>query len=502
VGKESGAAKGPNVEPHRGGTLRLPSRAWKDGDVVNLKFYRLGDLLVDEYNLPVNPPPHVLPPPRGPAPAVREEPDSLLISGADFNLVFSKQTGLITRGSYKGTDIIESGPYLRLGGGRELPEWSLKRIAAGTEANEAVVDLSGSYGPTAVSFQLRIDGSGLITTKYTLDAVPDLDRKLVWGGYFYYDAGGYWEVGVSYNLTQEVDRLAWHRKGMWSAYPEDHIGRNIGLANREGKGANGRYLEAPGWSWAEDERNYFQFGRYDLGGRGTNDFRSMKSNIYYASAIVRQSQNRIQAESDGNDAVRLEVLDDARSLIGARDPRVKLTGSWTQSETGIRGERAGDSAELAFNGTGVCWLAVPEQSGGAADVYIDGRREAAGVNLYVPRRSEDSVRRSMEIQYCKEGLPNGPHTIRVAVAVTNRGGPARALAPPARTTRAGSAAAGAFVPVDAFKVYDGQTKGAIRFIIANEWNYPQLSWGNYVKDQILVKSGYKNQVRMRFSDRD
>jgi len=48
----------------------------------------------------------------------------------------------------------------------------------------------------------------------------------------------------------------------------------------------------------------------------------MKGNIYYASAILRGTQTRIQAESDGKDAVRLEVLEDPRSLIDVKDSRV------------------------------------------------------------------------------------------------------------------------------------------------------------------------------------
>jgi len=43
-------------------------------------------------------------------------------------------------------------------------------------------------------------------------------------------------------------------------------------------------------------------------------------------------------------------------------------------------------------------------------------------------------------------------------------------------------------------------RGSVRFIVNNEWNVPNLAWGNYVKDPVLVKPGYSNQVRVRFSD--
>jgi hypothetical protein len=44
-------------------------------------------------------------------------------------------------------------------------------------------------------------------------------------------------------------------------------------------------------------------------------------------------------------------------------------------------------------------------------------------------------------------------------------------------------------------------RGSVRFIVNNEWNVPNLAWGNYVKDPVLVKPGSTNQVRLRLSDR-
>jgi hypothetical protein len=73
VAKETSQIRPFDIAPHGKGALLVPARAWKDGDVVNLKFLRMGDILVDEYNLAVNPPPErELPTPRGPAPRVEE----------------------------------------------------------------------------------------------------------------------------------------------------------------------------------------------------------------------------------------------------------------------------------------------------------------------------------------------------------------------------------------------------------------------------------------------
>ena len=176
VGQESGRLDGPNVEPHSEGLLRLPARRWKDGEVVNLKAFRMGDLLVDEYNLPINPPPPpTLPAPRGPAPAIEERSESITVKGTGFVVAFSRRNGLITEGSYGGTKIIESGPYLNLVGQR-LGKWSLESIRVAREDSEAVVHIAGSYGPAKVRFEVHIDDLGLIATRYTLGQLPPLAR--------------------------------------------------------------------------------------------------------------------------------------------------------------------------------------------------------------------------------------------------------------------------------------------------------------------------------------
>ena len=190
-------------------------------------------------------------------------------------------------------------------------------------------------------------------------------------------------------LTGAVDRLAWQRKGLWSAYPEDHIGRNAGVAYRDGKGAGARVGIPPTWPWGADEKNYVLYGKYDLGGRGSNDFRSMKENIWFASAIVAGTEKRVRAESDAKDSVRIQVLDDPATLVDDRDPRVKLVGAWVPVDDDIRSykgtesysKKAGDSAEFAFQGTGVAWIGSKERFHGRADVFVDSHLEAADVDL-------------------------------------------------------------------------------------------------------------------------
>jgi hypothetical protein len=139
-------------------------------------------------------------------------------------------------------------------------------------------------------FEVRIDGSGLITTHYTAFDLPE-------------DAS---EVGVSFVLSSDVDRLTWQRNSPWSVYPANHIGRPQGVAFKA-NGPTEEYRTKPTHSWAEDLADFFLFGSNDVGGRGTNDFRSLKANVYYASCVLSGTNLRLRAESEGTVAVRAQV---------------------------------------------------------------------------------------------------------------------------------------------------------------------------------------------------
>jgi hypothetical protein len=307
VGSASGDMAGPAVAPHSEGSLQIPARNWHDGDVVSLKFQRADGLVVEESALPVSPVLPALPKPQGPVPQITEDTNAITVAGKNFSIVFSRQTGLITSGIFQGAEIIESGPHLHIVAtdqGKstvDLPPWSLKQITTSREDNEAVVRIAGNYGATEVSFELRIDGTGLITTKYTLGAFPFTPPEAhpkPWDNSHF---GGFSEVGISFVLTNGIDRLSWNRKSLWSFYPADHVGRSVGLAQRAV--ANG--------SWAQGGGGGGRGGRGGFGGgsadNASNDFRAMKEYIYSAVALVGGTDLGLQALSDARDAVRMDV---------------------------------------------------------------------------------------------------------------------------------------------------------------------------------------------------
>jgi len=482
---------GPDVEPHAEGCLQIPARDWKDGDVVRVKAYGAGDMLVDVWNLQINPGDiPELPKPQGRAPQITANSSNISVKGAQFELTFSRSTGLMTSGFYKGEKIISSGPYLNLVG-QDPGEWRLTSIEATTDGPEAVIDIRGKYEIAAVHFEVRIDGKGLITTQYTLlSDLPPLTRRLVPDGYNR-DVGGYWELGVYYIVTSAVDRVRWKRDGLWSAYPDDHIGRTEGVAYREGRGHHQQYGDIPSWPWSEDEKDFTLFGRDDPAERGTRDFRGTKENIYHASALLGGSELGIQALSDGKDHLRLEVIPAKDNMIDNRDSRINYSGEWIQSEGQYHSGSYGSSIEFTFDGTGIIWSGSRSQNGGTVNIFIDDQLVSENVSVALWRRfgfggpaqnanAEPQQQPAVPL-FTKTGLSKGKHAIKIVVSNSgeNQNG---------------------IVSFDSFRVLGSGVKGEIKFIVNNEWNVPNLAWGDYVYDPILPEKGYSDKIYLMFRD--
>jgi hypothetical protein len=171
-------------------------------------------------------------------------------------------------------------------------------------------------------------------------------------------------------------------------------------------------------------------------------------------------------------------------------------GTWIRTDdesknycgTETLSNKAGDYVEFTFRGTGIAWIGSKDQIHGRADVYVDGVKQASGVDLFCGvglGSARGELKTHQQVCYSQEGLSDGEHTIRIVVTGDKH--------PDASNT---------FVPVDAFQVLGTGGRGGVRFIINNLWNYPELAWGNYVKDPVLIETGYSNTVRMRLIDHD
>lgn len=302
VGKDSGEVTGVNLAPGREGMISVPGREWREGDLLNLKFIRSRRILVDEFNFRIGNRVVRFPAEKGPAPSIGEDAHTLTVQGPDFTLILDKATGQISEGTFRGKHIIEGGPTVTLGS-TSLPPWWLTSFSHTSTSGGVIITTTGAYmarrgggDVLGVEFEIRIDGQGLITIHYTLRGEPK-DMS---------------EVGVAFTLSPAIDRLTWDRKALWSVYPDDHIGRPQGTAVRQASGPPQVYRRVPEGPWSLDSKDFFLFGSDDPGGHGSNDFRSLKENIWQASCVLHGTNLRLRAESDGTSAARAEVLPDER----------------------------------------------------------------------------------------------------------------------------------------------------------------------------------------------
>ncbi len=100
--------------------------------------------------------------------------------------------------------------------------------------------------------------------------------------------------------------------------------------------------------------------------------------------------------------------------ILADDPAWTWKGSWTQERgrssrsdvVGKTADEAGAEAELKFEGSAIAVVGPYSQSGGKADVYLDGRK-VGEINAWIPERTNDNA------LWHTYGLKPGAHTLRI-----------------------------------------------------------------------------------------
>lgn len=316
VGEENGEFYGPNVAPAHAGAILMPARDWKDGEILSIAVYEKSGFLVDAYELTVgnDPAKKAFRKTTPEIPVTKETDHTIEISGKKFQVAFSKETGLITVGKFGEETLIQSGPYLNLHGAYYKPSvfrydkdgvfvvkasgWKCSSISCNLENGEAVVQIVGTYpggahqdmwqfnygyDPIHVDFKVRINGDGLITTSYRI-ANPPKEYVL--------------ECGISYILNDGIDRLTWEKESVFSAYPDDHIGRPKGVARRYRGFGKDTYRQAPQWPWSQDQTSFVLYGGQDHGDHGTNDFIATREDVYFASAGLAGKEERVRVEGD------------------------------------------------------------------------------------------------------------------------------------------------------------------------------------------------------------
>ena len=179
--------------------------------------------------------------------------------------------------------------------------WIPEQVNARKDDQGIVVTLKGQYEKARGTFLVVFRKDGQVEINYEFDVLQAVNPR---------------EIGIALTLDSGFDWLKWHRKGQWTVYPQDHIGRTKGSARAFPRVNWRKYKpnQTPVWQWSLDTTSF-----------GSNDFRSSKFNIISAS-LTNDSGRGIRVVSDGSQtvrsyvvggAVRLQILDYAN---GGADP--------------------------------------------------------------------------------------------------------------------------------------------------------------------------------------
>jgi len=147
---------------------------------------------------------------------------------------------------------------------------------------------------------------------------------------------------------------------------------------------------------------------------------------YSFNDIVASSEKRTLAliQKAGGSVTTTEVTIPAQSPKAPRleqwnpgigDRRVPLNdaawtwqGGWQTNEAGRTSSSTGDDVTLKFEGVGVAIMGTPDQAGGRADVFLDGRRVAVADAYIVERTHETCL-------WHTYGLKSGKHALRIVL---------------------------------------------------------------------------------------
>lgn len=214
------------------------------------------------------------------------------ITGKGFECLVNKSNGQILSLKKEGQEVINGGPWLMalpLTGGGCFPnhnaqtpafneictDWKVESIHAKQTNNEVIVKVVGSYKEFKGNYSLTINANGELGVNYQFEALSEVNPRQ-WGLVF--------EAPLSYN------HLFWRRKGMWSVYPDDHIGRTSGEAllkyNLVPEEVSSRTV--PTWAWS-----------YDANELGSNDFRSTRKNFWFAGLKNTDNAHELMVISNG-----------------------------------------------------------------------------------------------------------------------------------------------------------------------------------------------------------
>ena len=205
--------------------------------------------------------------------------------GDNFEIAFDGANGRVRRALINGHSTLYGTPKLHVlpieSALNELPvfeTWRLTQFDIHPAGEDFEVIETGAYRDFAGEMRFRITPQGTVLVGYDFTYTGTDTRAR--------------EVGLQFGVPLWCDRLQWQRRGEWTVYPDDHIGRNEGVAMAH---APGPQIVPPAQSFALDDSPM-----------GTNDFRSTKRDFVFASLTDKEGYG-VGVEAIGSQHLRASV---------------------------------------------------------------------------------------------------------------------------------------------------------------------------------------------------
>ncbi|MDO4284561.1 MAG: glycoside hydrolase family 2 TIM barrel-domain containing protein [Eubacteriales bacterium] len=182
------------------------------------------------------------------------------------------------------------------------------------------------------------------------------------------------------------------------------------------------------------------------------------------------------------------------AVVDDRDARMVYTGSWQRMDddcgnlcgTETVSRQAGDTMCLSFCGSGIRLYGATDLIYGRAQILIDGE-QCAQISQYpdkvdFPGMSRGYEKRYRTLLFEAHGLEEGEHLLEVRVL-----------------GEADPGAQNTYTAID-YAVLEGASypKGS-RLMIHQDYNYPRLVRGNYMRPKVTLTGGERQSVRLRLT---
>ncbi len=300
------------LPPHQTGILRIPLPAdVKEGDRMALSFFSPQGQEVERTIVTLGSGErHALPVTAGGGKVSLDSTEHFyLIRGEGYLWKVGRREGLITAVGENGDTLLSDGPQLMmlpLKTGPCVTDYQLeipplnnlcrdrkaRRIEAVIRGDTVKIAMRVRwYEAHGTVVYLFLPG-GRLTVRYELVSDIKIDPR---------------QWGMVFSVPRRTEKLAWERRGLWSCYPDDHIGRTEGetLPFPEGKYIRPAFGQDPGHPWKDDANAL-----------GTNDFRSSKERICWAS-LTDETGRGVLTDGDGENTFRAWVHGEHISFLVA-----------------------------------------------------------------------------------------------------------------------------------------------------------------------------------------